>query len=97
MQDADINPVFLEIPGSNRLWFARQTNAATKASTGRTGIAFHLQTKLPTSIAPNCLGATLRASVRTEKTKSLGGWAGLSAHVKMTNRLHSAKGTTCSS
>ena len=83
--------------GSNRLSFAGQKNAATKASTGRTGIAFHMQTKLPTSISPDCLGATLCASVRTEKTKSPGGWAGLFAHVKMENRLHSAKGATCSS
>ena len=37
------------------------------------------------------------SSVRTEKTKSPGGWAGLSAHVKMKNRLHIAKGATCSS
>ena len=82
---------------SNRLSFVGQTNAATKASTGRTGIAFHIQTKLPTSNTRDCLGATLRASVRTEKTKSPGGWAGLSAHVKMKNRLHIAKGATCSS
>ena len=77
--------------------FVGQTNAATKASTGRTGIAFHIQTKLPTSNTRDCLGATLRASVRTEKTKSPGGWAGLSAHEKMKNRLHIAKGPTCSS
>ena len=82
---------------SNRLSFVGQTNAATKASTGRTGIAFHIQTKLPTSNTRDCLGATLRASVRTEKTKSPGGWAGLSAHEKMKNRLHIAKGATCSS
>ena len=84
-------------PCSNWPSFAGRTNAATKASTGRTGIAFHMQTKLPTSITPDCLGATLRSSVRTEKTKSPGGWACLSAHVKMKNRLHSAKGATCSS
>ena len=74
----------------------RAVQCSTKASTGRTGIAFHMQTKLPTSHIPGCLGATLLASVRTEKTNSLGVWAGLSAHVKMKNRLHSAKGATCS-
>ena len=46
---------------------------------------------------PRLPDATLRASVRKEKTKSPGGWAGLSAHVKMKNRLHSAKGAACSS
>ena len=55
-----------------------------------------MQTKLPTSNIPDCLGATLRASVRTEKTKSPGGWAGLSAHVKIKTRLHNAKGAICS-
>ena len=39
--------------GSNRLSFAGQTNAATKASTGRTGIGFHMHTKLPTLIRAN--------------------------------------------
>ena len=38
--------------GSNRLSFAGQ-NAATKASIGGTGIAFHMQTKLPTLIRAN--------------------------------------------
>ena len=55
-----------------------------------------MQTKLPTSKIPECLGATLRASVRTEKTKSPGGRVGLSAHVKMRNRLHKEKEATCS-
>ena len=45
---------------------------------------------------PDCLGATHRASVRTEKTKSPGGRVGLSAHVKMNNRLHREKEATCS-
>ena len=70
---------------------------STKASTGRTGIALHMQTKLPTSNIPDRQGVTLRASVRTEKTKSPGGWVGLSAHVKVKNGLHIAKRATCSS
>ena len=81
------------VVGSNRLSFAGQTNAATKASTGRTGIAFHMQTKLPPSITPDCLGATVRASVHTEKTKSPGGWRGLSAHVKNEKQTAQCKGS----
>ena len=41
----------------------------------RTMQAFHMQTKLPTSKIPDCLGATLRGSVRTEKDK-ISGWEG---------------------
>ena len=58
--------------------------------------AFHMQTKLPTSNVPDCLGATLRASMYArKKTKSPGGWAGLSAHVKMKNRLHMNNAEKC--
>ena len=46
---------------------------------------------------PSCTGATLRASVRTEKTNSPGGRVVLFAHVIMKNRLHSAIGATCCS
>ena len=69
------------MPGSHRLSVA---GLARSKDTGmqRSIHAIHMQTKLPTSKIPYCLGATLRANVRTEKTKSPGGWEGLSAHVK---------------
>ena len=58
--------------------------------------AFHMQTKLPTSKTTDCLGATLRASMYARiETKSPGGRAGLSAHVKMKNRLHTDNAETC--
>ena len=63
----------------------------------RTMQAFHMQTKLPTSNIPDFLGATLRASMYAQKkTKSAGGRAGLSAHVKLKNTLHTDNAQTCS-
>ena len=41
----------------------------------RTMQAFHMQTELPTSKIPDCLDATLRATVHTKKDK-ISGWAG---------------------
>ena len=56
---------------------AVRRRAVKKQNTGmqRTMQAFHMQTKLPTSKMPDCLGATLRAGVRTEK-ENISGWAG---------------------